>query len=118
MYIYHALINALIAHMIHINLNMIFYTHVEHSPTKTIHIKYYMRKKHTTIYLCRMMVHACRPHLFVNRDGHGEVESFEGLLHVGVADPMHCSVHCSKTASGIGFSVKNNNNKILNNNTK
>ena len=28
-YIYHALINALSAHMIHINLNMIFYTHVE-----------------------------------------------------------------------------------------
>ena len=40
MYIYHALINALNAHMIHINLNMIFYTHVEHSPTKTIYIKY------------------------------------------------------------------------------
>ena len=31
MYIYHALINALSAHMIHINLNMIFCTHVEHS---------------------------------------------------------------------------------------
>ena len=43
MYIYHALINALIAHMIHINLNMIFYTHVEHSPTKTIYIKYYLK---------------------------------------------------------------------------
>ena len=38
MYIYHALINALGAHMIHINLNMIFYIHVEHSPTKTIYI--------------------------------------------------------------------------------
>ena len=38
MYIYHALINALSAHMIHINLNMIFYTHVEQSPTKTIYI--------------------------------------------------------------------------------
>ena len=34
MYIYHALINALSGHMIHINLNMIFDTHVEHSPTK------------------------------------------------------------------------------------
>ena len=44
--IYHALINALSAHMIHINLNMIFYTHVEHSPrpTKTIYIKYYTKK--------------------------------------------------------------------------
>ena len=41
MYIYHALINALSAHMIHIDLNTIFYTHVEHSPTKTIYIKYY-----------------------------------------------------------------------------
>ena len=41
MYIYHALINALSAHMIHINLNMIFYTYVEHSLTKTIYIKYY-----------------------------------------------------------------------------
>ena len=42
MCIYHALINALSSHMIHINLNMIFYTHVEHSPTKTIYIKYYI----------------------------------------------------------------------------
>ena len=40
MYIYHALINALSVHMIHINLNIIFCTHVEHSPTKTIYIKY------------------------------------------------------------------------------
>ena len=39
--IYHALINALSAHMIHINLTMIFYTHVEHSPTKTVYIVYY-----------------------------------------------------------------------------
>ena len=47
MYIYHALINALSAHMIHINLNMIFYTHVEHSPTKTIYIKSKTKHKHT-----------------------------------------------------------------------
>ena len=41
MYIYHALINALSAHIIHINLNTIFRrpTHVEGSPTKTIYIK-------------------------------------------------------------------------------
>ena len=43
MYIYHVLINALSAHMMHINLNMIFHTHVEHSPTKTIYIKYYKK---------------------------------------------------------------------------
>ena len=35
------LINALNADMIHINLNMILYTHVEDSPTKTIYMKYY-----------------------------------------------------------------------------
>ena len=46
MHIYHAPVNALRAHMIHINLNTIFYTHVEHSPTKIIYIKYYM-KTHT-----------------------------------------------------------------------
>ena len=44
-YIYHALINTLSTHMIYINLNIIFYTHVEHSPTKTIYIKYYTHKK-------------------------------------------------------------------------
>ena len=44
MYIYHALIITLSAHMMHINLNMVFYTHVEHSPTKTIYIKYYKNK--------------------------------------------------------------------------
>ena len=36
MYIYHVPINALGAHMIHINLNMIFCTRVEPSPTKTL----------------------------------------------------------------------------------
>ena len=48
MYIYHALINALSAHMIHNNLNMIFYKHVEYSPTKTIYIKYYKEKETNT----------------------------------------------------------------------
>ena len=51
MYIYHALIDALSAHMIHINLNMIFYTHVEHSPNKTIYIKYYTKKIYIYIYI-------------------------------------------------------------------
>ena len=45
-YIYHALINALSAHIIHMNLNMIFYTHVEHSPTQNnLHKILYKRKK-------------------------------------------------------------------------
>ena len=48
MYLYHALINVLTAHTVHINLNTIFYTHAEHSPTKTIYIRYYMEThKHT-----------------------------------------------------------------------
>ena len=40
MYIYHVLINTMSAHTIHINLNRIFYKHAEHSPTKTIYVKY------------------------------------------------------------------------------
>ena len=46
MYIYYALVNALSAHIIYINLNTIFYTYVEDSPTKTIYIRHYM-EKHT-----------------------------------------------------------------------
>ena len=42
MYSYHVLIDALRANMIHMNLNIIFYTHVERSPTKTISIRYRM----------------------------------------------------------------------------
>ena len=47
MYIYHALIDALGAHTIHINLNTVFYTHAEHSPTNAIYIKYYLKHTHT-----------------------------------------------------------------------
>ena len=42
MYIYHVLISALSAHIIHINLNTVFYTHIEHIPTKTMYIRHYM----------------------------------------------------------------------------
>ena len=45
MYIYHALSNALSAHMIDINLNTIFYTHVEDNPTKTLYIRHYMHTR-------------------------------------------------------------------------
>ena len=38
--IYHALINALSVYIIHINLNQIFGTHVEDSPTKTVYIRH------------------------------------------------------------------------------
>ena len=53
MYIYHALINALSAHMIHINLN-IFYTDVGHSPTNNFFIqnkKIQFKKYNYTLYL-------------------------------------------------------------------
>ena len=49
-YIYHALINALSAHIIHINLNTIFYTYVEDSPTKTNYIRHYM-ETHTRVFV-------------------------------------------------------------------
>ena len=42
MYIKYVLISALSTHIIHTNLNTISYTHVEHSPTNTIYIRYYM----------------------------------------------------------------------------
>ena len=62
MYIYHALIIAPSAHMIHINLNMVLYTHVEHSSTQAtsahmIHINLnmvlYTHVEHSSLYTCR-----------------------------------------------------------------
>ena len=59
MYIYHALINALSAHIIHINLNMIFYTHVEHIPIKNnLHeVLYGHTHTHTHTPAMRLNVH-------------------------------------------------------------
>ena len=59
-YIYHALISALSAHTVHINLNMIFYTHAEYSPSKTTDIKYYM-ETHTQFLLSSFPVSSLRP---------------------------------------------------------
>ena len=56
MYIYHTLINALRAYMIHINLNAIFYTHIEHSPTKTLYIYYMETHTHTHTHTHTMTV--------------------------------------------------------------
>ena len=56
MYIYHAVINALSAHIIHINLNMIFYMYVEDSPTRTIYIRHYM-ETHTHTPLTSVVFH-------------------------------------------------------------
>ena len=66
MYIYHTLINALSACIIHINLNMIFCTHVEHSPIKnSLHkVLYRNIPTHTQwIWMCMTLIsiihHAC-----------------------------------------------------------
>ena len=45
MYIYHALIDAMSAHVTRLTLNTVFYTHVEHSPTETTYTKYYTEEK-------------------------------------------------------------------------
>ena len=47
LYIYHALISALSAHRIHINLNMIFYTHVEYILPKQFAISIIRKNKQT-----------------------------------------------------------------------
>ena len=52
MYIYRVLINALSAHMIQINLNMILYTQVEHGPVKNFshkELKYNDNSKGKTV---------------------------------------------------------------------
>ena len=58
MYIYHVLINALSANIMYINLNTILYTHIEHSPTKTIYIRYYM-ETHTHTHNVCTCTHTC-----------------------------------------------------------
>ena len=66
MFICHALINTLSAPVIHNNLNMIFCTHVEHSPTKTIYIKHYTEKHthytHTHTHKCLLFEQVCHVH--------------------------------------------------------
>ena len=40
-------LNGLSAHVIHVNLNIIFYTHVVHSRTKIIYVECYTEKQFT-----------------------------------------------------------------------
>ena len=48
-YIYHALIDVLSAHMIHVNLNTAFYALIEQSPTNCkLHKVLYEAKKYAT----------------------------------------------------------------------
>ena len=82
-YIYHALINTLSAHMKHINLNMIFYTHVEHSPTKTVYIKYYTHT-HTHTHTHTNALHTHTMTVAVSEedlaDSHGTQASADTIL--------------------------------------
>ena len=51
--------------MIHIKLNMIFYTHIEHSPTKTIYIKYYTKNKQKNALQTHIIgLEQCGPNLY------------------------------------------------------
>ena len=71
MYIYHALVSALSAHMMHVNLNMIFYTRVEHSPTRHSTTYWLERelvgkrrrglelKRETSVYFSVSIIHCC-----------------------------------------------------------
>ena len=45
MYIYRAIIGPLSARMVRINLNTIFCTHAEHSPTNAVYVKCYISQK-------------------------------------------------------------------------
>ena len=82
MYIYHVLINALSGYMIHVNLNTIFYTifytHVEHSSTKTIYIKYYVENTHTHTHArarARAPTHA-HTHTHTHTHTHAELRKY------------------------------------------
>ena len=75
MYTYHALINALSVHLIHINLNTIFYTYAEDSPTKTVYIRHYM-ETHT---LTHARTHA-RTHTHTHPPTHTHTHIFKEAI--------------------------------------
>ena len=70
MYIYHALINALSALMIHIKINIILYTHVEHIPNKTIYINYYKKQNKTKTHYTHTHTHSLTHSLTVAETGY------------------------------------------------
>ena len=90
MYIYHALINALSAHMIHINLQTILCTHVENRATKTIYVKYYMEKqthKHTHV----------RTHTHIHAHTHTHTHThMHTYVHAHTHTHTHIYTNCSE----------------------
>ena len=72
------LINALSTHIIHINLNTIFYAHIEHSPAETIYIRYYMETHtHTHTHTHTLtLTHTNKPtHTHIHTHTHTELKS-------------------------------------------
>ena len=90
MYIYHALIKALGAYMIHINLNMIFYTHVEHNPTKTVYMKYYKEKHSHTHTHTHKHTHT-HAHTHTHTHTHNHTHTHTHTHTVTVAVPLTLS---------------------------
>ena len=70
-------LNTLSAYMVHINLNAIFYTHVEHSPTKTIYIRYYMEKQTLT----HVHIAHVRAHTDTHTHTHTRCNEFKQVCH-------------------------------------
>ena len=78
MYIYRTLINALSAHIVHINLDMMFYTHVEHSPIKHNLHKLLYGNTHTHTHAC---THA-RTHSHIHTHTHTHTHTHLSLIHI------------------------------------
>ena len=99
MYNDHAFNNALGTHMIYINLNMIFYTHVEHSPTKTIYIKYYMEKQTCTCACTHARTHArthTHTHTYMHKHTHAQTHTHARThthTHMHTHTCMHAQTH-------------------------
>ena len=125
MYIYRALIDALSAHMLHINLNTIFYTHAEHSPTNTIYTKY-MGKPHTAqsyqhnlhkVYgktTHRPQSYQHNLHKVYGKTTHTHTRKKKhARTHTHTRTNTHTHTHCS-TAVG-GSTVRESRKRIMNN---
>ena len=109
MYIYHALINTLGALMIHINLNTIFHTYVEHSPTKTTYGRYYMNT-HTHYLANNAVGFACYTSFWVNiysRCRAWQAQIID-IIHSDLLLEHPCNVHkviACENASLLVFSI-------------
>ena len=74
-YIYRALINTLSTHIIHINLDMIFYTHVGHSPIKNNLHKELYRNTHTHTHTHTQTHTHAHTHTYTNTHTHTDTHT-------------------------------------------